>query len=90
MASWVAVMCGGRVAALIDMHRSGNGRFERRDCFGGVDWQGRWVVSEKPRHVEREAGLIITFDLCPVTPGSYTRLSTSFADQHVVCGLANR
>jgi hypothetical protein len=25
----------------------------------------------------REAGLIISSDLCPVTPGSYTRLSTS-------------
>src|SRR5688572_20229214 len=33
--------------------------------------------NEKPRHVAREAGLVITFDLCPVTPGSCTRLSTS-------------
>jgi hypothetical protein len=55
----------------------------------GVEGQGWWVVSEKPRHVEREAGLIITSDLCPVTPGSCTRLSTSFADQ-MLCGLANR
>jgi hypothetical protein len=28
---------------------------------------------EKPRHVFREAGLVITSDLCPVTPGSCTR-----------------
>ena len=34
-------------------------------------------ASEKPRHVFREAGLIISSDLCPVTPGSSTRLSTS-------------
>ena len=34
-------------------------------------------ASEKPRHVFREAGLIISSDLCPVTPGSCTRLSTS-------------
>ena len=27
MASWVAVACGGRVAAQIDIHRSGSGRF---------------------------------------------------------------
>jgi hypothetical protein len=31
----------------------------------------------------REAGLIITSDLCPVTPGSYTRLHL-VADYHVV------
>ena len=33
--------------------------------------------NEKPRHVVREAGLVITSDLCPVTPGSSTRSSTS-------------
>jgi len=33
--------------------------------------------SEKPRHVVREAGLVITSDFRPVTPGSSTRLSTS-------------
>jgi hypothetical protein len=32
---------------------------------------------EKPRHVMREVGLIISSDLCPVMPGSCTRLSTS-------------
>ena len=38
---------------------------------------------EKPRHVFREAGLIISSDLCPVTPGSSTRLSTSL--QIITC-----
>ncbi len=33
--------------------------------------------SEKPRHVFREAGLVIICDLCPATLGSSTRLSTS-------------
>jgi hypothetical protein len=36
MASWVAVACGGRVAAQIDIHRSGSGRFERRKQLGAV------------------------------------------------------
>jgi hypothetical protein len=38
-----------------------------------------WLLggSEKPRHVVREAGLVITSDLRPVTPGSSPRLSTS-------------
>ena len=39
------------------------------------------AATEKPRHAGREAGLIISSDLCPVTPGSYTRLSTSL---HVI------
>ena len=60
------------------------------DCFGGVEGQGRWAVSEKPRHVFREAGLIISSDLCPVTPGSCTRLSTSLQFVCDVSGLANR
>ena len=34
-------------------------------------------AKEKPRHVFREAGLIISSDLRPATPGSSTRLSTS-------------
>ena len=35
------------------------------------------LAEEKPRHDMREAGLVVTSDLCPVTPGSFTRLSTS-------------
>jgi hypothetical protein len=37
----------------------------------------------EPRHVVREAGLIISSDLRPVTPGSSTRLSTSL--QIITC-----
>ena len=42
-------------------------------------------ASEKPRHVEREAGLIITSDFCPVTPGSYTRRLASLAVDSFSC-----
>ena len=38
---------------------------------GSILLRGRGRISnEKPRHVAREAGLIITSDLCPATPGS--------------------
>ena len=43
----------------------------------------RQDVSEKPRHAEREPGLIITSDLCPVTPGLYEVVHL-VAEQHVV------
>ena len=35
------------------------------------------TASEKPRHDAREAGLVITADLCPVKPGLSTGLSAS-------------
>ena len=41
-------------------------------------------ASERPRHAEREAGLVITSDLCPAMPGSWTRLSTSL-QKNCVC-----
>jgi hypothetical protein len=53
------------------------------DCFeelkGRVD--GLSAKSPVTSSVKRGSS---SSDLCPVTPGSYTRLSTSFADQHVV------
>jgi hypothetical protein len=44
------------------------------------------VPDEEPRHAEREAGLIITFDLCPA--GLMYEVSTSL--QNSLCGLANQ
>jgi hypothetical protein len=42
---------------------------------------------EGPRHAIREAGLIITSDLCPVTPGSYTRREASLVISSVSCAF---
>jgi hypothetical protein len=42
---------------------------------------------EGPRHAIREAGLIITSDLCPVTPGSYTRREASLVISSFSCAF---
>ena len=59
----------------------------------------RWLLltvgptrMEKPRHAKHEAGLIITSDLRPARPGSYTRRLASLEISIFVCvfDLANR
>ena len=43
------------------------------------------IAAEKPRHAERETGLVITSDFCPARPGSYTRRSASLESSIFVC-----
>ena len=43
------------------------------------------IAAEKPRHAERETGLVITSDFCPARPGSYTRRSASLEISIFVC-----
>ena len=39
------------------------------------------IAAEKPRHVERETGLVVTSGFCPARPGSYTWRSASAGHQ---------
>ena len=43
------------------------------------------IAKERPRHAERETGLVITSDFCPARPGSYTRRSGSLEISIFVC-----
>jgi hypothetical protein len=43
------------------------------------------IAKERPRHAERETGLVITSDFCPAGPGSYTRRSASLEISIFVC-----
>mgnify|MGYP003694549585 CR=1 FL=1 len=50
------------------------------------------IAKGKARHAERETGLVITSDLCPARPGSYTRRSGLVGRSASLCvfDLANR
>src|SRR5690349_14255570 len=43
------------------------------------------VAKARPRHAERETGLVIICDFCPARPGSYTRRSASLEISIFVC-----